>query len=230
MVSRVRLPALLALPLLLAGCLFGGGGEEERPVQRIRPRAGGPVTLRREPTRDTLACHAELAREGVRFTPLPDQDFGSGCLVEGAVRLDDYGLPTSGLKSIRCPLAQRFVAWTRYAVQPAAQMVYGATVVRIETYGTFSCRGIVGNGPAASGRVSQHGLANAVDIAGFTLSDGRKVTVLQGWNGPDERDRRFLRLIHDSACKRFTTVLGPDYNAAHANHFHFDMAGRDFCR
>lgn len=230
MVFRVRLPALLALPLMLAGCVFGGGREEDRPQQRIRPRAGGPVTVRRPATADTLQCHAELAQAGVRFTPLPDQDFGSGCLVEGAVRLDDYGLPTSGLKAIRCPLAQRFVAWTRYAVQPAARIVYGQAVVRIETYGTFSCRGIVGNGPAASGRVSQHGLANAIDIAGFTLSDGRRVTLTDGWNSQDERDRRFLRLIHESACKRFTTVLSPDYNAAHYNHFHFDMSGRGSCR
>jgi hypothetical protein len=69
-----------------------------------------------------------------------------------------------------------------------------------------------------------------VDVAAFVLSDGRRISVEQGWRG-DDRTRRFLQLIHDSACKRFNTVLSPDYNAAHANHLHFDMGGKaGFCR
>ena len=68
-------------------------------------------------------------------------------------------------------------------------------------------------------------LANAVDVSAFVLKNGRRVTVLDGWNGKDD-ERAFLRRLHQSACKRFGTVLGPEYNAAHANHFHLDMAAR----
>jgi len=62
------------------------------------------------------------------------------------------------------------------------------------------------------------------------LADGREVSVLGDWNGKGPRGR-FLRVIHDAACRRFATVLGPDYNALHANHFHLDMGRRPgLCR
>ena len=64
----------------------------------------------------------------------------------------------------------------------------------------------------------------------LVLADGRRISVKDGWNGSNQ-ERAFLRTIHASACKRFNTVLSPDYNAAHHDHFHFDMGGRGgFCR
>jgi hypothetical protein len=82
--------------------------------------------------------------------------------------------------------------------------------------------------------LSEHAFANAVDVSAFVLRDGRRVSVLNGWRG-SPKERAFLRRLHQSACKRFGTVLGPEYNAAHANHFHFDMAksmrnGTAYCR
>jgi len=73
--------------------------------------------------------------------------------------------------------------------------------------GTYACRSIAG-----SGRLSEHATANAVDVAAFILADGRRISVLEGWNG-DERHARFLRSVRVSACRRFNTVLSPDYNA-----------------
>ncbi|RYD66694.1 MAG: hypothetical protein EOP58_04920 [Sphingomonadales bacterium] len=73
-------------------------------------------------------------------------------------------------------------------------------------------------------------MGNAVDVAAFVLADGRKISVLGDWTGGTAEEREFLRTVHRSACRRFTTVLGPDYNSAHANHFHFDMGGKSFCR
>ncbi|MGF1954234.1 extensin family protein, partial [Lactococcus lactis] len=89
--------------------------------------------------------------------------------------------------------------------------------VRVESFGTYACRATIGT---ATTRLSGHAIANAVDIGGFILADGRRVTVLADWNGPDPAVREFLRVVHASACKRFGTVLSPDYNAAHRNHFH----------
>ena len=124
-----------------------------------------------------------------------------------------------------CNLAANFAAWARYAVQPAARLVLGAEIEKIETFGTYNCRPIAG-----SAKLSEHAHSNAIDVSAFVLSDGRRITVQQGWHG-DRQTRQFLSLIHASACKRFSTVLSPDYNAAHHDHFHFDMGGRGgFCR
>ena len=72
-------------------------------------------------------------------------------------------------------------------------------------------------------RLSEHGHANAVDISAFVLADGRTIAVKSGWNG-DPADRAFLRAVHRGSCDVFTTVLGPDYDANHHDHFHLDLA------
>ena len=80
-----------------------------------------------------------------------------------------------------------------------------------------------------AGTRSEHATANAVDISGFVLADGRRIVVDSGWNGTDD-ERRFLRSVRAAACKRFRTVLSPDFNAAHQDHFHFDLGRGPFCR
>jgi hypothetical protein len=92
--------------------------------------------------------------------------------------------------------------------------------------GSYSCRNVAG-----SGRLSAHATARAIDVSAFVLADGRRITVRQDWSGGSPAQQHFLRIVHDSACKRFGTVLSPDYNAAHTDHFHLE-AGRPggFCR
>lgn len=225
---RVARLSFALLPVLLSACVFGGG---ERPAPaRIRERASGPVTLNGPTPRETQQCFAALSREDIRYSPLPDRDFGGGCIVTGAVQLLDIGVPVSNLKSMRCPLAQTFTAWVRNAVAPAARQILGSELVRVESFGTYACRGINGGGAASALRMSEHGLGNAVDVGGFVLADGRKVTIEQGWKSEDPAVREFLQVIHRSACRRFRTVLSPDYNAAHYNHLHLDMGRGPFCR
>jgi hypothetical protein len=226
---RSTLAALLPL-LLLASCVSGDDGGEERRPAPIRERASGPVTLNGPTPPETLQCFGDLSREQVRYSPLPDRDFGSGCVVTGAVQLLDIGVPVSGLKSMRCPLARSFIGWVRFAVAPAAKQILGSELVRIESFGTYSCRGIVGGNAASEARLSEHGLGNAVDVGGFVLADGRKIRVEGGWRSGDPAVRAFFETIHRSACKRFRTVLSPDYNAAHYNHLHLDMGRGPFCR
>ncbi len=72
---------------------------------------------------------------------------------------------------------------------------------------------------------SEHGRANALDISAFTLADGTRIRVKSGWRG-DARQRAFLHAVHDGACEQFSTVLGPDYNSLHRDHFHVDLAYR----
>ena len=81
--------------------------------------------------------------------------------------------------------------------------------------------------------MSEHGYGNAIDISGFTLDSGRKVTVLDGWRGSRD-ERRFLEQVHGEACGEFHTVLGPKADQAHRNHFHLDLQNRrngsTYCR
>lgn len=221
----MRHGGIVAALLALSACVGSPDRGRTAPPDARPPSAGmDPRSLPREPR--AQACYASLDSAGVRYTPLPDQDFGGGCTAIGSVRLTDLGTPTTNLGPMTCQLAASFAAWVRHAVRPAARQVYGEDLARVETFGTYSCRNIYGG---RSGRLSEHARANAIDVSAFVLADGRRIPLLGGWTG-DERDRRFLRLIHASACRRFGTVLGPDYNAAHANHFHFDMSGQGYCR
>lgn len=178
-----------------------------------------------QPSLDLKQCYAKLNANAVRFTPLADQRFGGGCSAIDAVKLMDIGVPATGLGAMTCALAANFAAWAKYGVQPAARLILGSEIVRIETFGTYNCRPIAG-----SAKLSEHGHANAIDISAFVLADGRRVDIRQGWNG-STREQQFLRVVRASACKRFRTVLSPDYNEAHHDHLHFDMGGRGgFCR
>lgn len=211
---------LLSL-LVLTGCI---PRSEPRPSTRPAP----PPPPRAE-TSDaaTRQCQADLRREEVRFDILPDRRFGGGCTALGAVQLTDIGTPVTNLGAMTCPMALRFARWTREAVQPAASRFLGSPVRRIETFGSYSCRGLNGQ-PGA--RLSEHAFANAVDVSAFVLADGRRVTVEQGWNGSDSAVRTFLRAIHEAGCRRFAIGLGPDSNAYHYNHMHFDMGRGPYCR
>lgn len=204
--------------LLLAAC-----GRSERPAQPPAKPIATPSD------RETKACFADLNREGIRFSILPNKDFGGGCGIVGAVQLIDIGVPVTNLRAIRCGQARAFVGWIRNAVAPAAYQMLGSELVRVESMGSYACRNVVGS-PSNAGRRSGHAIANAIDIAGFVLRDGRRITILADWNSRDPNVRRFIETIHASACKRFGTVLSPNYNAAHRNHFHLEDDRAQFCR
>jgi hypothetical protein len=215
------------LGFVLSGCLFGGGGNDRLPPPPRRPAGSPPITLNLPTSRETQQCYADLSREEVRYSPLPDRDYGGGCDVIGSVQLIDIGVPVTGLKAMRCGLAEEFIGWTRNALAPAAYQILGSRLVKIETFGTYACRNTIGT---ATERLSGHAIANAVDVSAFILEDGRRVSVENDWRSDDPDIRRFFEVIHTSACKRFGTVLSPDYNAAHHNHLHLEDDHKSFCR
>ncbi len=182
------------------------------------------------PRPDARQCLATLGATRANFTPLPDQYFGAGCSTVNAVRLaslqGDYAaLALSNLGPVTCPLASTFAAWARFGADRAARQILGSALLRIETMGSYSCRNVAG-----SAKRSAHATANAIDVSAFVLADGRRISVLDDWNGGSPTERQFLQVVHASACKRFGTVLGPGYNAAHQNHFHVELSGSSFCR
>jgi hypothetical protein len=223
--GRSRL-AILVFPLALASCI--GGGEQQRVEAPPQRPAATQVAARPayQPPLTPNQCFAELKAADVHFSPLADRSEDGGCKAIDTIKLLDFGTPTTNLGAMTCPLAKNFAAWARYAVVPAARVYLGQAVVKIETMGSYSCRNIYGG---RSGRLSQHAFANAVDVSAFILADGRRVSLENGWHG-NSKERAFLSALHTSACRRFGTVLGPDYNAAHYNHFHFDMSGKGYCR
>lgn len=122
-----------------------------------------------------------------------------------------------------CPMQVSAYIWLR-KVDESAQALLGSGLARVHHYGTYSCRNIAG-----TSRLSEHAYANAWDVAAFELDDGRMISVQKHWDAGDAR-AGFLRAARDWGCKTFRVTLSPDYNAAHADHFHLDMGPSTSCR
>ena len=124
--------------------------------------------------------------------------------------------------TLACPLVSALDRWVSEGVQPAALHWFGTQVTEIKQIGSYSCREMVGSGTS---NMSEHAFGNALDIAGFTLADGRKITVKNGWHGTPE-EQGFLHDVQLYACETFTTVLAPGYNVYHYDHIHVDLMRR----
>lgn len=202
--------------LALAGC-----------IPRVEtPRGGGSRAPAETPER-FRKCVATMVAEGSKVEALPDRVFDNGCSATSAVKLVAIGIPVTNLGAVKCDLAAPFARWVREDVTLLASRWLGSPVTRIESFGSFACRPVNNQ---AGNRLSEHGRANAIDIAAFRLKDGRRISVKDGWNGNDPQTRGFLRALHQSACRRFAVVLGPEANALHHDHFHFDMGSGRYCR
>ncbi len=177
-------------------------------------------------TQSYPACRAALERAGVRYTALPPRSGEGQCGYSNGVRFTSGGarridFAPAGL-GVACPVAAALAIWEWNVVQPAAERHFGTKVTSIDHFGSYSCRRIYGRD---AGTWSEHSTADAVDIAGFRLGNGTRITVARDWQG-DTAKAAFLREVRDGACQLFATTLSPDYNAAHADHFHLDQADR----
>ncbi len=175
---------------------------------------------------EPAACQAFMATTPWRFEPLPDRETGPDCGLRNAIAVRQTSVAVSSSFTLSCPAAASLALWERHVLQPAAQATLGADVRRLEHLGSYACRNVYGR---ESGSRSQHASADALDIAGFVLTDGRRISVLRQWDG-DAPARMFLREVHQGACRFFDGVLGPEYNQAHADHFHFDSGRHRICR
>jgi len=124
--------------------------------------------------------------------------------------------------TLACPIVSALDRWLSDSVQPAAMRWFGARVVEIKQISAYSCRGMNGNPHA---HISEHAFGNALDIAAFTLADGRRIAVKTGWRGMPE-EQGFLRDVQGAACQQFNTVLAPGSNAHHEDHIHVDLMRR----
>jgi len=175
-------------------------------------------------------CLAELGETGARFVPVADRYGAPGCNTLGTVQLsalagDSSLFDISNIGPVKCDTARAFGNWARFGVDRAARQLLSSPLARIETMGSYSCRTIAG-----TNRLSAHATGNAIDVSGFVLEDGRRISLKSDWDGGTPAEREFLRVIFKSACKRFGTALGPDYDRAHEDHFHLEGTGGEFCR
>jgi Extensin-like protein C-terminus len=183
-----------------------------------------------------------MSQPGARSEPLP---FGQS--VPAPAAQSQPGLPLSlGLPTtprvpagpavvtpsatLACPLIAALDGWVSTGIQPAAMRWFGQPVSEIKQISAYSCRPMNGQTGAA---ISEHAFGNALDIAAFTLADGRKVAVREGWYGLPA-DRAFLHDVQAAACRLFSTVLAPGSNVFHTDHIHVDLArhasGHHICK
>jgi hypothetical protein len=174
---------------------------------------------------DTL-CLSVLKDARMRYQPVPDRETGPGCGFDNAVRIERTSLDVGEPFTLSCRSAVALALWEHHVVQPSAQKHFMEPVIRVEHFGSYACRTVYGRKDAP---LSRHATADALDIGGFMLKSGRRISIERDWSSGD-RDGRFLRDLRDGACRVFDSVLGPEYNAAHRDHFHFDRGGYRMCR
>lgn len=208
---RVLMYPAIAAVLALSGCSMGGSPD---------------FVAKHEPWRaeEENAC---LAAGAVRPSPfVQTRSSLGGPSVCGAARPFEMSGAMGGRVALkpaallRCPMIPQVERWVASTVAPAARYHLGADLAEMTVAASYGCRPI---NHQSGGRLSEHGYANALDISAFRLTDGRKITVKGGWYG-DNRERAFLREVHRGACREFTTVLGPEADRHHADHFHMDLA------
>ncbi len=166
-------------------------------------------------------CRAVLDRSEIDYSALPETGEGP-CARPDRTQLSAYPLAPN-TPAVTCPVAAAMVMWREKSVEPAAREHLGSELVRMEHMGVYNCRRMRGAG--SGGGWSQHATGNAIDISAFVLEDGRRISLIDDWDGDPAR-QRFLRAIRDDACGVFATVLSPDFNSAHADHFHLDQSAR----
>jgi hypothetical protein len=221
--DRWALPLLLLGTVVLAGDRWIAAHPEHNPWAPLNLNDPPGWTTKRKLAalrEDPAECRAVLDRSTVPFSILPPSGEGACARPDRAILTGLLFRPSR--PATTCAVSAALTLWAEREVKPAAKDLFDSDLARLEHLGAFSCRRLYGRG---SGPWSEHATGNAIDIAGFILADGTRISVLRDWNG-EERSARFLRRVRDGACGAFGTVLSPDYNAAHRDHLHLDQRAR----
>lgn len=205
---------------------------------------------------DPATCRAVLDAARVTYTPMADRS-GGACPLTGIVRVPAAGTssatdPTrvtfNNSFMATCPVVAAWELFRRHELPALAHTHLGSPVTRVEHLGSYACRNIYGRADSTGARRSEHATANALDVRAFVTQNGQRVVLSRDWSTtipeayldhtvtiPESYrqqtiNNRFLRATRTALCRSFNTVLGPAYNAAHADHFHLDMGRFRVCR
>jgi hypothetical protein len=219
---------------LLAGC----GGPPTKPTRKPpAPQLPVPDLNERSGARiwDQLrqlhgkreACYSAIDdAKGWKITRIANTSPSPGCGLRNAVKVQASLIPINRVVDVGCPMAAALHMWMREHVQPAARLYLNSDVTLIETYGTYACRT---RNSQAGARLSEHATANAIDIAAFTLSTGKRLRVVD-MRSMSEDERDFMQSVRKNGCRLFSVVLGPGSDGAHEDHFHFDLGQWRLCK
>jgi hypothetical protein len=196
-------------------------------VQLPKERPDRPVPARKAPQKAAAtkvyqtACPAIMdgALVGKIKRPIMDGD----CHVQSpyeirALNLDGQSIKLSQKITLNCTMATAFLDWAK-RLNEQAKAQANSKIKSIQVGTSYMCRRR-NNQP--TGKISEHGFANGLDVTGFTLQNGKAVKLPLAWQS-DGADKHLMRTSHKIACQIFTTVLGPEANALHYDHLHFDM-------
>ncbi|MET2830753.1 extensin-like domain-containing protein [Mesorhizobium shangrilense] len=178
---------------------------------------------------DEVACRERLKTLGVDFEEhKAESNPEIGCSIPYPIVLKSLGkaIAIAPGTELNCPMAEAAARFAADVIQPAAKAEFGADLKSISQASAFVCRPRHG-----TRKLSEHAFGNALDIANFTLSDGKKIEISPS---PPEKDAKFLNVVRKAACGPFKTVLGPGSDADHSLHFHLDLEprrhGGTFCQ
>ena len=164
--------------------------------------------------------------QGERIAPIPGRI--RGCGVPDAVRVRAVsGVALTQAATIDCPTAIALRKWVDKGARPAVGN-QGGGIKSLRVAAHYACRT---RNNQKGARISEHGKGRAIDISAVNLQDGSQISVLRDWGGG--RKGRVLRDMHRAACGPFGTVLGPNSDRFHRDHFHYDTArhrGGPYCR
>ncbi len=178
---------------------------------------------------DPAACLAVLSsaqQQGyLRFRQL--HQVNGTCPLVSPVQVEKVGrVELSARFLASCPLAVSTTMFVVQVAEPMAVKRLASPLARIDHLGSYACRNVYHR---ASGRLSEHATADALDIAGFRLKNGQKISVLTGWSQTSPQGQ-WLQEVFRRSCDYYGNALGPEYNRAHASHFHLGMQGFGICR
>ena len=262
---------------------------DRNPLRPGKPAEAKPVLPGEQPTVPWTEAEIDAAKEKCKelltgdpldyeiLPPIKEGICGTPAPVLLRAVGNDPKVAIDPPATLSCPMADVLGEWLRDTVQPEAKKLFASTVVKIENASSYVCRNRYGGETTP---LSEHALANALDVSEFVLANGERITILKDWpkvveappppeanpnRAPDgktakatnkpavtqakaesaappspppvakepemDREGQFVTFLHEDACRRFGTVLGPDANAAHKNHFHLDMKKRrkGFC-
>jgi hypothetical protein len=235
----VRRAALLTAAVTLLGLSGCGRAEQTRStaqasgLQRLvpsnptmvgYPRMSLPITRSDAVAMpaEEIACRRQLKRLRVAYQDLAPINDGGSCRIDYPIKLLGFSgnIEMKPAATLSCEMALAFATWTKDELAPAARSRYWSGVKTIHQGSSYSCRRI-----ARTNVASEHSKGNALDVMRIGLKNGRDIKVQkQGLFA--FRARGLLNTVRADGCNYFTTVLGPGYNADHADHFHFDIKER----
>jgi hypothetical protein len=214
MIVLFRRSALAGAVALAAACA--------PQVATVPPRPAAPAPAVPPPPQG-LQCLDELARRGAVYQFVAERASANGCRLTNGISLSQSSVLLDRPATLTCPLAMALYDFETRVVQPAAHKWFNRRLLQTNHLGAYDCRYIRG-----TRRLSEHAQGLAIDIGGFELDGGIRITVKEHWRNAGPRSR-FLQEVARGACEIFSVVLTPKSNHEHHDHFHLDIGPRPHC-